>query len=320
MRRLALAILVLLGLLTVWHPTPLGAQPGPFSAQIQRALAAFLAAGHTWTSAQTITLNALGTTSTLGFGCWNLTPATADVTVQISPECPDLSGAAYNSVSTLSETHRFGFEVLPATNAGTTTAILQLKYIAPGGAVTYPITLSNRGAFITLDTIDSGGSFKAAPANLIYWTARSLMSSPADGQWNLTNQAATAGIGVDVTTDSLGIVRNRAQNADAAWRAGPFVSSTATGLSVANVGANSCGTTAATIAGNNNAFVITVGATSGTQCRVAFTYTAATEWDCAASPQGTSTLIRMAPVDTTHADILGSLVAADKITAVCFPR
>lgn len=93
-----------------------------------------------------------------------------------------------------------------------------------------------------------------------------------------------------------------------------------TGLAVANVGANSCGTTAATIAGGNNAFAITVGATSGTQCRITFTFAAATEWDCAFNDQTTTIAIRSTPVDTSHTDALGAFTAGDKVTGICFPR
>lgn len=96
--------------------------------------------------------------------------------------------------------------------------------------------------------------------------------------------------------------------------------STGSGLAVANVGANSCGTTAATIAGGNNAFVITVGATSGTQCRVTFTFAAATEWDCTVTDSTTTIATRATPVDTTHTDFFGAFVAADKVTGLCFPR
>lgn len=92
------------------------------------------------------------------------------------------------------------------------------------------------------------------------------------------------------------------------------------GMAVANVGANSCGTTAATIAGNNNAFVITVGATSGTQCRVAFTAAASTEWDCAANDDTTTIAVRTTPIDTTHTDLIGAFVAGDKVTGICFAR
>ncbi len=53
-------------------------------------------------------------------------------------------------------------------------------------------------------------------AGNLNWTGRSIISSPANGQWNLTNAAATAGIGFDVTTDALLKVRTRAHTGDAA--------------------------------------------------------------------------------------------------------
>jgi hypothetical protein len=101
--------------------------------------------------------------------------------------------------------------------------------------------------------------------------------------------------------------------------AATFISS-GSGLTVANVGANSCGTTAATIVGNSNAAVITVGSVSGTQCRIAFPVAATTEYDCAANDETTAIALRVSPVDSTHTDILGALVAADKISVVCFAR
>lgn len=97
-------------------------------------------------------------------------------------------------------------------------------------------------------------------------------------------------------------------------------STTTTGLAVANVGANSCGTTAASIAGSNLMNVITVGATSGTQCRIAFTFAAATEWDCVPTDSTTTGAVRATPVDTTHTDIVGSFTAGDKVTSICVAR
>lgn len=89
---------------------------------------------------------------------------------------------------------------------------------------------------------------------------------------------------------------------------------------VANVGANSCGTTAATILGNDNAFEITVGATAGTQCRVAFTTTAPTRRECTVTDSTTTIATRATYVDTTHTDFFGAFVAGDIVTGVCFAR
>lgn len=169
-------------------------------------------------------------------------------------------------------------------------------------------------------------------ARLSFGASKTTASAPADGQLNILNQAETAGVGFDVATDAVWKLRVRAQNAYAtadalAYRAsgtaitsGTTLLSNGSGMAVANVGANSCGTSAASIAGNNNAFVITVGATSGSQCRVAFTVTAATEWDCTVTDSTTTIATRATPVDTTHTDFFGAFVAADKVTGVCFPR
>lgn len=93
-----------------------------------------------------------------------------------------------------------------------------------------------------------------------------------------------------------------------------------TGVTVANVGANSCGTTAATIAGNQVSGVITVGATSGTQCRVTFSTAATTARDCVVTDSTTTIATRATYVDTTHTDFLGAFVAGDNVTYACVVR
>lgn len=169
-------------------------------------------------------------------------------------------------------------------------------------------------------------------ANAFSWVGSTILTAATNGQLNITNAAASAGVGFDVTTDSTLKVRTRAQSgygtvdalaynaSGTALTSGTTLLSSGSGMAVANVGANSCGTTAATIAGNNNAFVVTVGATAGTQCRVAFTVTAATEWDCASSDDTTTVAVRTTPVDTTHTDLIGTFTAGDKVTGICFPR
>lgn len=91
-----------------------------------------------------------------------------------------------------------------------------------------------------------------------------------------------------------------------------------TAPAVANVGANSCGTTAATIAGNNNAGEITVGTVAGTQCRVTFTIAAPTRRVCTVTDATTTIATRAAYVDTTHSDFFGAFVAGDIVAYHCF--
>jgi hypothetical protein len=60
-----------------------------------------------------------------------------------------------------------------------------------------------------------GSDVNVGATRTIYWTSRALLKSPADGQVTVTNFAATAGVGVDVTTDGTLKVRTRAMSADA---------------------------------------------------------------------------------------------------------
>lgn len=105
---------------------------------------------------------------------------------------------------------------------------------------------------------------------------------------------------------------------------GTYVSAN-TSPAVANVGANSCGTSAASIAGTDNAPVITVGATAGTQCRVTFDTTAPNGWNCQWNNKNTHTLAAtpyQSADTTTTADVTAStaFVAGDTLTGSCWPR
>ena len=91
--------------------------------------------------------------------------------------------------------------------------------------------------------------------------------------------------------------------------------STGTAPAVANVGANSCGTTAATIAGKDQVHVITVGATSGTECRVTFNVAFANAPVCTVTGQ-TATDLHVVTTTTTST-ITGTLTAGEKIYETC---
>lgn len=86
---------------------------------------------------------------------------------------------------------------------------------------------------------------------------------------------------------------------------------------VGNVGADSCGTSAATIVGRNAAGKVTVGATSGTQCRVTFSAAfAANAPSCTASNETTAALVRTNST-TARVDLLGAFTAGDVLAYVC---
>lgn len=151
--------------------------------------------------------------------------------------------------------------------------------------------------------VDGVVSGNTVPLGFQFWTG----SDNSTSQQTLTLRASG-------TAEFIGDV----QTASGKSFIGKYTSSGPT-LSVANVGANSCGTTAATVAGNANSFEVTVGATAGTQCRVTLP-AAPTRWNCVATDTSTAALARANPVDTTHVDLLGAFTAADVIGAVCSPR
>ncbi len=91
---------------------------------------------------------------------------------------------------------------------------------------------------------------------------------------------------------------------------------TGTAPAVSNTSANSCGTTAATLAGTDSAGRITVGATSGTSCTVTFATAYTPAPACVANNETTGNLAR-ATATTTTVTIAGTFVAADKLTYVC---
>lgn len=86
---------------------------------------------------------------------------------------------------------------------------------------------------------------------------------------------------------------------------------------VSNTTANSCGTTAATIAGNNMTGVVTVGATAGTNCTITFTVAAPTRRQCTVTNETTANLSRSTYLTTTTSTVEGTFVAGDKISYVC---
>lgn len=85
---------------------------------------------------------------------------------------------------------------------------------------------------------------------------------------------------------------------------------------VGNVGANSCGTSTATIAGINSAGKVTVGATAGTACRITFSSAWTNAPSCVVTNETTANLAR-ATSTTTTADLAGTFVAGDVLAYSC---
>jgi hypothetical protein len=87
-------------------------------------------------------------------------------------------------------------------------------------------------------------------------------------------------------------------------------------VTVGNVGANSCGTSAATIVGNNTAGKVTVGATAGTQCRITFSSAWTNAPACVVTNETTANLARAAST-TTVVDLTGTFNGADVLSYQC---
>jgi hypothetical protein len=118
-----------------------------------------------------------------------------------------------------------------------------------------------------------------------------------------------------VTTDTAPTIRMRVDSEGTV-----ILPSTSPTPAVSNTSANSCGTTAATIAGNNNTGVITVGATGGTDCTLTFTTTAPVGWNCSANNNTTGVPLGTIPTSTTVVRVVGVFAAADVLGYICFPR
>ena len=176
--------------------------------------------------------------------------------------------------------------------------------------------------------IATGGATAPSDATYITQTASSGLSAEqalSTLSSGIMRVATTTGA-ITALTDSAGIIANISNETGSGvlvFGTSPTIATPVTSGStpaVANVGANSCGTDAATIAGNDNAGSITVGATGGTQCRITFTTTAANRWHCVANNETTANLLRTTYVDTTHVDVLGTMVAGDVLTYLCQRR
>lgn len=294
------ALLILVGMTAAYLVLPPDVQaqlrPGRFSTLVITGL-------------ETITKAALGVTSTDGQLIQNSTAATVGTTAQISPRTR-WCGQAWNSVGAVSEINCFFVEDLSATAAGTTSATFKIGYIAPNGTVTYPFTMTSSGVVNTLSTFAAGGNVFAGAGNNIGWTGRSLVTSSADGKAELMNNVGTAGVGFDVTTDGLGIVRNRAQNADADWRAASFqgiqkillkssgttASQVATAQTTVPTCTTNCGSPGNVVVGTDTAGIITMGTTPASAFVVVFNGTWAAIPSCLVQSSLASMVVGKMPI------------------------
>lgn len=135
----------------------------------------------------TATNDGLGTTSTNGVLIRNTTAATAGTPVQLSPRT-HWSGTGWDTDDTVSRSARFIAEGLPA-SAAAVTGTWRLGWLDPvTDAITYPLTVTS-GGVLTTESLKSNAGVEAGAANPFFWTGRSEMRSPDDGQITLFNAA-----------------------------------------------------------------------------------------------------------------------------------
>lgn len=160
--------------------------------------------------------SAIGTTSTTGLSLNNATAATLAVPVQMSPRFL-FTGTGWDTDDTVSRPVRFGWQALPVSST-TVTGNLELIWLDPiTNAITKPLIISSTGVLVFLGGLTAGGNsvitgnLNVSAGATLYFLGRSQMTSPADGQWNLNDNAGTHGFGFDMTTDAIMKVRTRAQ-------------------------------------------------------------------------------------------------------------
>ena len=257
---------------------------------------------HAFTAAQSITRANIGAVTTDGLLVQNTTAAAAGAQ-QWSPRVHWLGSGWKTNATAAAQQVEWYAEIEPTQSAAAPTNALIFKPVRNG------VTPGTGISFCQADT--------GTPSIV-------LIGLDGTSSLDCTAGVAFAGFG------HVGIANQFAayNNGGESFRFAPsmvtakltFSITGAAPTAVANVGANSCGTTAATIAGTNNAGEVTVGATSGTQCRIQFSVAAPTRWDCVASDESTAQLVRGKNVDTTHADLLGTFTAGDVLAYVCIPR
>ncbi len=88
---------------------------------------------------------------------------------------------------------------------GTTSSFPALRRDATTASL--GVVLADSSNFTTVLAL----TYRADGAGAFFWNNKSILTSPADGQMNITNIGASAGFGFDGTTDAVMKVRTRAQ-------------------------------------------------------------------------------------------------------------
>lgn len=152
----------------------------------------------------------VGVTSTDGIVLQNLSPA-ALATQQWSPRLR-FRGNGWGTGAGATQTLD-GVMELQTVQGSNPSFDLVYKTSLNGAAYVNQFDMITSSTGVPSLFMGSGGSVQAGGTGLLGWNSRASMTSPADSQWNLTKNDASAGVGLDVSTDAVMKVRVRAQNA-----------------------------------------------------------------------------------------------------------
>lgn len=158
-----------------------------------------------------------------------------------------------------------------------------------------------------------GGASSAAGGVSGASGAVTIDSGPAGNASGGATTGSTGSISIAPTNSRLIVIGNSASTTTIAGQ----LATSGTTPAVSNTTANSCGTTAAAIAGNDATGVITVGATAGTNCTITFVKAAPTRRQCTVTNETTANLSRSTYLTTTTSTVEGTFVAGDLISYVC---
>lgn len=194
----------------------------------------------------TITKDAVATQTTEGLTLQNTTAATAGIPVQQSPRLR-FRANVWNTTTPATNTDDWLIESVPA-SAAAPSGLLKIGRSLNGGAVTFPLTIDSGGTISAAFNINAANNINATASvsaatvgasnynigasGVITWTSSTKVSVPANGQFNLTNNLVSAGIGLDASVDNILKIRTRAQTGDAALKASFYASSTIAALTV----------------------------------------------------------------------------------------
>lgn len=231
----------------------------------------------------TIPVNGITTTQTSGLDLINNTLSTAGVPVQ-QPPCIYFDGHVWNTTSVAADnTSEVTICVVP-TSGTTPSWTMKFGSSLNGSAATFPMTLTNSGILTIAGSLTSAGVGVFGNSGYVHFNGQSFINSIGDGQVDITNNGATAGVGFDVTTNAVLKLRTTAFTGYASVDAlaydlsGSFFASTTAPTVSAGFGSGVAGT----VTKNTGTLVVqvTVGTNAGGTTGTLTFPSAPTGWIC----------------------------------------